>query len=358
MTRIRSTALAVVLALLGVFAVGCVPTAPANSNAVLGIDIYNGNADSYNFAEVKAEGVSFEVAKASQGWIGGPGGWADWTFVNATARARAAGLLTGGYHWLLRSNGPAQADNFYNSLRAAGGPNGMLAAVDVEQNVWDQSLNPDAATLSAFLAEWDRISGGHPIIIYSAEWYWGAYMGEPRQFANRPLWWAGYTSAGGPISASVNSVTPGYFAPFGGFSSYLIRQWTSSAIVDGKGSDADVYYGTPQSLLAYAYPPALQAGPSGPTSVTPPSVSAKLHRFDLEPQIGPGSTGQAVKDFQMAVNAIEKRHYLNVDGVDGPSTVAAAKALQAFFRFPGGVDGVIGRLSWPKVAALVTSAGS
>jgi GH25 family lysozyme M1 (1,4-beta-N-acetylmuramidase) len=308
---------------------------------LLGIDIFNGNSDGYDMAKVKAEGISFVIHKASQGYIGGPGGWQDWKFVGAINRAKAAGIpVLGGYHWLLKGQGAKQAQNFYGSMQRVGGPRGMLACVDVERNDWNLSLNPDAQTLREFLAEWDRISGGQPCIIYSADWYWGPYMGEPKDFAGRPLWWAGYYMRNYPVPIGqlINDVTPGYFAAFGGWSKYTIRQWTSNGVVSGQGSDCDIFFGTLDELRALTVPkgfapPPPPPPPAKPTAVDVKGVQASVHaavdgawgsdtdrRCELVRHKGP------VRDLQRALG-------IDSDGVWGPNTQraynAAVRGIQA-----------------------------
>lgn len=234
---------------------------------LVGIDVSNNNAD-VSMPAARAQGIGFCIAKCSQGWAGGPGGWMDWTWVQVVTRARAAGMLAGGYHWLLRGNGAAQAQQFVASLQRAGGPKGFICGVDVEENVWDQSLNPDAATLEQFLAEWDALTGGQPIVIYSAPWYWGPYMGSPTQFANRPLWVAQYTGVAPALAEqSVASVTPGFMSPFGGWSSYAVRQFTDNVLVLAENGawmqvDANVTYLTAAQLVTLTAPPG-KPSPSG-----------------------------------------------------------------------------------------------
>lgn len=261
---------------------------------VLGIDVFNGNSDAYNFGTAYAEGIRYAFHKASQGWLTGPGGWQDWKFVGAINRMRASGILPGGYHWLLKGNGALQAQNFYASLQRVGGPRGLLCAVDVERNDWNLSLNPDTQTLRDFLAEWDRLSGGQPIFIYGAEWFFGPYMGNPTEFADRPLWWAGYYQRNypTPIGQLVGDVTPGYFAKFSGWNSYAIRQWTSNGIVSGQASDCDIFFGTIDDLRAYTAPEGVPA----PVPAPPPV-----------------KVGANVKEIQAAVHAQQ-------DGIWGPDT--------------------------------------
>lgn len=273
---------------------------------LLGIDIYNGNSDNYDMAAVKRDGIGFLIHKCSQGWLNGPGGWMDWKFVGAINRARAAGIeLTGGYHWLLKGNGAAQAQLFYASIARCGGPHGMIAAVDVERNDWDQSLNPDAPTLTAFLDEWDRLTGRQPIFVYGASWYHDGYAQLGTQFCNRPLWWAGYSqrSYPAPIGQLISDVTPSYFAAFGGWTSYAIRQWTSDGLVAGQQSDCNVFFGTAEQLRELTVP----------AGVTPPKRASTVYK--------PVGSGVNVKSIQGAVFAVE-------DGVWGPDTDRRCEAVR------------------------------
>lgn len=222
---------------------------------ILGIDISNNNPN-VPMSIAYMQGVRFCIAKASQGWAGGPGGWLDWTWVDIVTRARVAGIIPGGYHWLLKGNGAAQAQQFVASLKRAGGPQGFLCGVDIEENSWDQSLNADPQTVNDFLTEWDQITGKQPLLLYGASWYHDGYMHAGNAWPTRPLWWAGYTPVGVEvIEAAVGSVTPHYMAPFGGWSSYTIRQFTSNAIVGGVQVDANVTYLTLPQLQALTAPP-------------------------------------------------------------------------------------------------------
>lgn len=300
--------------------------------AIYGIDIFNGNSDAYNFTRARGEGVSFVIHKASQGWIGGTGGWVDWKFVGAIQRARAAGMpLVGGYHWLLRGNGAAQAQNFYHALTLIGGPRGVLACVDVERNDWNQQLNPDAQTLRDFLAEWDRIAGGQPCIIYSADWYWGPYMGEPKDFAGRPLWWAGYfqrTYSVG-LQQAATDVTPGYFTKFGGWNEYLIRQWSSNTFVSGVPSDVDYFPGTVADLQKYTVPQG-QNPPSQPVPKPAPNLGTNVRQIQAAVHAtsdgiwGPDTDRRCeIVRHKGPINQLQIELGISGDGIWGPVTQAA-----------------------------------
>jgi GH25 family lysozyme M1 (1,4-beta-N-acetylmuramidase) len=231
---------------------------------LLGIDVFNGSGQ-VDWSRAMGQGVQFMFAKASQGWAGGPGGWMDWVFVTHVTGARSAGILPGGYHWMLKGNGAAQAQLFVSSLERVGGPKGLLCAIDIEQNSWDQSLNVDPQTVDDFLAKWDQLTNKQPILLYGASWYHDSYMHAGARWPNRPLWWAGYTGvASMPIANAVASVTPGYMVPFGGWSSYAVRQFTDNALVAGQQYDANVTYLSQAQLSALTVPPVT---PSGETTM-------------------------------------------------------------------------------------------
>lgn len=236
-------------------------------SAILGMDLSNNNPG-VNMAAARAQGVGFCIAKCSQGWAGGPGGWMDWTWVDVVTRARAAGMLAGAYHWPLKGNGAAQAQYFVQSLQRAGGPKGFVCAIDLEETVWNPALNVDPPTVDDFLAEWDVLTGKQPILLYGASWYHDGYMHADDRWPSRPLWWAGYTGVA-PMSpvASVGSVTPGFMNPFGGWSSYAVRQFTDNIVVPAQAGgsmevDGNVTYLTPAQLLAFTAPPG-KPSPSG-----------------------------------------------------------------------------------------------
>lgn len=228
--------------------------------AILGIDISNNNPG-VDMPTAYAQGVRLCIAKCSQGWAGGPGGWMDWTWVDIVTRARKAAILPGGYHWLLKGNGAAQAQLFVSSLQRAGGPKGFLCGIDIEATSWDPSLNVDPQTVDDFLAKWDQLTNKQPILLYGAPWYHNGYMNAGARWPNRPLWVAQYTGvASGLITQAVASVTPGYFTTFGGWTQYAIRQFTDNAMVAGQQVDANVSYLSLDQLRALTVPPATPSG--------------------------------------------------------------------------------------------------
>lgn len=125
-----------------------------------GIDIskHNGVVD---FAKVKASGVSFLYAKATEGRA-----YVDPTWSANRAGALAAGLYLGAYHFF-RPAGPAlaQAEDFIKTVREVG-PTELPPALDIEvvDGVSSQALCGGA---ELWLREVERRLGVRPIIYTS-----------------------------------------------------------------------------------------------------------------------------------------------------------------------------------------------
>lgn len=323
----------------------------------LGLDIYNGNSDGYDMHRVASDlgPGGFVIHKASQGWAGGPGGWIDWKLQGAIARARAAGIRrVGGYHWLLRGNGAAQADQFAQALDLIGGRAHVGAFIDYERNDWNQALNPDAATLNAFLARCAQIGIPNPVV-YTAAWYTNSYSGAQLNIPGVPLWWSGYINVGRvPIGQALAGVTPNWIAGFDGWDRYAIRQFSSNVLVAGNPSDVNVSYLTDAALDRL-----FGVGPAGP----PPAPAAD--RFLFHPTIELGSNdhgagpGKPVTDCQNALNVLYHHESKNdsarlvPDGVFGPATDARVRDLQT--KCFHAADGIIGPRTWLLLGFLLTA---
>lgn len=327
-----------------------------------GIDYYNGNARSYDFRRVAADlgAGAFTVGKASQGYIGGPGGWKDWEFVAATAKARAAGIRrVGGYHWLLHGAPELQAQNFAEALDAIGGRGKVGAFLDFERNDWNQALNPTMDDAVRFAAECRRI-GIPGLVIYTAPWYSDAYAGGAHTLHDLgfPVWWAGYSGAGNcNLPDGLRTVTPMWMQGFDGWTSYAIRQWASSVYIAGVQSDVDVTY-----LPDPAVDAMFGLGGKPPPQPAPlPSADGPGRYDNLGVTLQQGSTdassGGKVHILQLSLNAVTARPAtpVGVDGSFGPGTRAAVVQYQ---RNRGlAPDGVVGHVTWHDLGVLLTQYG-
>lgn len=77
---------------------------------------------------------------------------------------------------------------------------------------------------------WAALHGLGRTGIYTGSWYWSDYMGNTTEFSDRPLWAAQYDH-------QQNLVV----APFGGWTSVVIKQYAGTSVFDGQGGiDLDV----------------------------------------------------------------------------------------------------------------------
>jgi GH25 family lysozyme M1 (1,4-beta-N-acetylmuramidase) len=128
-------------------------------------------------------GIAYHIAKASRGSVDTelfP--WREPNFKESRLRADDAGLLFGAYHFLDVVNGTPeeQAEAFVEQLDQTGGAGGIMHMVDFEQYLGDGSparkskiYRPTHDQLLAFVEAHRQLTDGHPLGVYSANWYWG-----------------------------------------------------------------------------------------------------------------------------------------------------------------------------------------
>lgn len=207
-----------------------------------GVDVHGGFQAGISFSRLAQQGYSFAAIKATQGLSfvapqfldsdKGPG------FVT---QARQAGLIPGAYHWLDASDGAAQARHFHNLVRQAGGPAGMLIQLDCE----DDGYGPQ---IHAWAAEWARLTGGHPFLIYSGAWWWSKPpMAGVRGVDVTPyLWDSHYLTADldtipdDPAAFAARIPESWWAGRYGGWPSVAILQFTSKGDAGGLGNNVDL----------------------------------------------------------------------------------------------------------------------
>lgn len=145
---------------------------------------------SIDWRQVKAAGHSFAFCKLTDGTSYG---WVTWGRANLL-EVRAAGLIPGAYHWLAPGrDGAAQARYFVSELNKAGGIPGTVCALDVEKE--PDGTFPTFDVVRAFVGEWRRLAGAHPLVVYTGRWFWasgGAYYRNPAGSWIGPLWHSEY----------------------------------------------------------------------------------------------------------------------------------------------------------------------
>ncbi len=214
---------------------------------IFGIDVsyYQGSID---WARV-ASSNAFATIKASSGT------WAQTTdsgpyFRAQFPRAKASGMLVGGYHWLRTTDVALQVENFLMQWQAVGGYRGHIVQLDWESlPVSGGTERPSWSIAKAWLAEWRRRTNNYPVVIYVPDWFYPQIPGRPSSenlsTLRAPIWASEYSSGGYPGDSSTNWHSYGGVAP-------SILQYTSSASVPGVsgGCDRNAYRGTLAQLRA------------------------------------------------------------------------------------------------------------
>lgn len=144
----------------------------SRSEPIFGVDI-SSHQPGISLAQVKREGYEFCVVKATEGPT-----YDGWIYTNPEydeqiSGAKAAGMVTGVYHFLVEGPAKAQVDHF---LSTVGDVSGRIVMVDFEEygNRDFALYDPTNATLKAFVAELQRRIGDHPVLLYSGLGYWNS----------------------------------------------------------------------------------------------------------------------------------------------------------------------------------------
>jgi len=183
------------------------------------IDCHPAAAGAHPWASAKAtEGVSLRDSRFAQNWAG----------------MAAAGLVRGAYHFLSPSSDPAaQARAFVNMT---GNLSGSLCALDVETT--SSGGHPTSAMAHKFADEFRRLTGGHPLLVYTGRWYWRDILKDPYGADIGPLWHSAYSGSPGAL--------------YGGWDRFTMWQYTSSGACPGVAGRCDLnhFFGDRTALLA------------------------------------------------------------------------------------------------------------
>ena len=160
-------------------------TKKRNSKLISGIDVSHHNGD-IDYAKVREAGNRFVFIKATQ-----DNDFTDPMFPTNLARARAAGLAAGAYHFFdYTLDGKAQADHFLDRVEAAGGIDDALPPV-VDVECWapiGSSIHAVSATrLRDFVQRIYERTGRMPLV-YTSVFMWKQVVGNAEGFERLPLW--------------------------------------------------------------------------------------------------------------------------------------------------------------------------
>lgn len=204
---------------------------------ILGIDVsaYQGKID---WQRVKQAGVKFAFIKATEGAT-----FKDKRFNENIRDAYSAGLYCGAYHFFRPKTpiGP-QADNFINSIRAAGVT--LLPALDLEVPAdWRNIPRGDRIKLVTEWVELVESALGTKPIIYLSSSFPGDVLTNVHELAAYPLWLAHYT----------NHPVPVVPAPW---QTYTFWQHSDRGVVEGIVGNVDLnwFNGTDTDLEKVMHP--------------------------------------------------------------------------------------------------------
>lgn len=198
-----------------------------------------------NAVKVKAAGIGFLIAKATQGVL-----FVDPQFSHTWRSCKLAGLTHGGYHFFeARADGAAQAKHFTDILDSVGGiqsgTGNIPAVVDVEYD----SLRGWHGTKAALIANLKKLVDaltekyGRSPILYTSPGFISEWLDD--SFITCPLWVARYGKPGVVLSS------PGSVAPW---ADWVIWQRSPGEegghIVPGIAAsvDVDVFRGTAEEF--------------------------------------------------------------------------------------------------------------
>lgn len=218
-------------------------------NPLWGVDVssHQGNVD---WAEVKHEGYSWMVAKATEGTY-----YPNPFYQDAVLNANKVGLVRGAYHFLTNGDPEKQLDNFFSV--AGDDFEGKLLMVDVEALSYSGvDYSPTFKEVEAFIRGLREKIGEHPILLYSGAWYWQGFLGNP-SLTNLvdnyqvQVWDSHYVNGAGYASVLYQRVPDVWWTKncWGGQKPSIL-QFTSSALVAGQYMDANAFPGTRQELVA------------------------------------------------------------------------------------------------------------
>ena len=242
-TPARLTAVTLFGSAVTVAALVATDVVPVPSWALDGIDVashQHPDGAAIDWQAVAASGQSFAFIKASEGT-----GYTNPYFSSDTAKAAAAGVTPGSYHYAKPgSTDPRAEARHYAATLATGVQPSLPPTLDLEES---GGLNPEQ--LKNWVRDWIdeiKILTGRDPIIYTYHNFWINDMANTTEFAEYPLWLAYY-------NPTLPSEIPG------GWNEVTFWQYSDAGQVDGIYANVDLntYYGTDAQLQELAGRPSV-----------------------------------------------------------------------------------------------------
>lgn len=166
------------------------------ANGSLGIDVSAYNPG-INFGTLAGAGRKFVIVKALEGSAYVSPAWSSW---NYPAKARAAGLAVGSYHFVHTGSGAAQARALL-AVKGKPAKGDLRDWIDIEGGEWTSSNS--VPFVHDYIAEYRRITGVAPGVYASKSFYQNElHAGSGWRTADIPVWVAHYGIGAGNASVS------------------------------------------------------------------------------------------------------------------------------------------------------------
>jgi GH25 family lysozyme M1 (1,4-beta-N-acetylmuramidase) len=241
---------------------------------IFGVDVHPAYQEGFNFDAALARGYKFAFLKTSEGPYRDGTVLSLPTFQQLANQAKASGILTGYYHYLVQghatdsvSSGRMQADHFLRRVSNAGGIDGRLLAVDFEPYGEPGGqyyyLTPTNAVLESFLESLRKRVGEHPIVLYAGPGFWNGGTepsGSFDRYGADVAWTAQYLDTDIHVHPQVYyqnnkdwdggpNFDPPWDKPWGDVQPWF-WQFTCAGRVAGMNIDVNAYRGTEEQLRA------------------------------------------------------------------------------------------------------------
>ena len=192
-----------------------------------------------NIAEVKREGFSAVLARASTGYDGGT---KDSQFASFKSQAKKAGIMFGAYHFLYPANS-VSVDHQANVCASAVGDKSIPVMIDHEPD-GSSAPTPSIDTAVNF-AKAMRGKGYRVPLWYLPHWVWQDHLGSPSlpRDSGLSLVSSDYVSGSGYASTLYPGDNGAGWDAYGGLTP-VIWQFTDQAEVAGQLIDADAFRGS------------------------------------------------------------------------------------------------------------------
>ncbi|MEY8566348.1 glycoside hydrolase family 25 protein [Corynebacteriaceae bacterium 7-707] len=284
---------------------------PVPSWALDGVDVashqHPGGA-AIDWQSVAASGQSFAFIKASEGT-----GYVNPYFTSDSAKAAAAGVTPGSYHYAKPGTTDPRAEaQHYAATLATGVQPSLPPTLDLEES---GGLGPEE--LQNWVRDWiDEIKNrtGRDPIIYTYQNFWINDMANTTEFSEYPLWLAYY-----------NPTLPNEIP--GGWNEVTFWQYSSEGQVDGIYTNVDMntYYGTDEQLQALTGTPADGSAAGNVVDALKPITDAALGQAESanETEHQEAAGGEPGLDQPLSTDLLVNLLGL-VGGTVGPEAVLAA----------------------------------